>query len=76
MEIVLLRFNGLLLSFNELAHEQFSVFISSHDFTWLTKLSQHIHFAEIIKEVVLKEREEADWEASSRNARRNCATAP
>ena len=36
--------------------------IGSHDFTWLTKLSQHIHVAEVIKEVVLKEREGAEWE--------------
>ena len=31
--------------------------IGSHDFTWLTKLSQQIDVAEVIKEVVLKERE-------------------
>ena len=62
MAIVLQHFNGLILSFNEFVHEQFSVVIGSHDFTWLTKLSQHIHVAEVIKEVVLKEREGAEWE--------------
>ena len=36
--------------------------IGSHDFTWLTKLSQHIHVGEVIKQVVLKEREGAEWE--------------
>ena len=36
--------------------------IGSHDFIWLTKLSQHIHIAEVIKKVVLKEREGAEWE--------------
>ena len=36
--------------------------IGSHDFTWLTKLSQHIYVAEVTKEVVLKEREGAEWE--------------
>ena len=36
--------------------------MGSHDFTWLTKLIQHIHVAEVIKEVVLKEREGAEWE--------------
>ena len=38
------------------------MFIGSHDFTWLTKLSQHICVAEVIKGVVLKEREGAEWE--------------
>ena len=36
--------------------------IGSHDFTWLTKLNQHTHVAEVIKEVVLKDREGAEWE--------------
>ena len=36
--------------------------IGSHDFTWLIKLSQHIHVTEVSKEVVLKEREGAEWE--------------
>ena len=36
--------------------------IGSHDFTLLTRLSQHIHVAEVMKEVVLKEREGAKWE--------------
>ena len=36
--------------------------IGSHGFIWLTKLSQRIHVAEVIKEVVLKEREGAEWE--------------
>ena len=36
--------------------------IDSHDFNWLTKLSQHIHVAEVTKEVVLKDREKAEWE--------------
>ena len=39
--------------------------IGSHDFTWLTKLSQHIRVDEVIKEHVLKERDDANdaqWE--------------
>ena len=50
--------------FNKFAHEQFSVVIGSHDFTWLIKLSQHICVVEVIKEVGLKERERegAEWE--------------
>ena len=43
-------------------HEKFSMVIGSHEFTWLTKLSQQIHDDKVIKEVVLKEREDADWE--------------
>ena len=45
--------------------------IGSHDFTWLTKLRQHIHVDEAIEEVVLKEREGGakSGRASSRNAR-------
>ena len=44
--------------------------IGSHDFTWLTKLSQHIHVAEVIKEVVLKEREGAEWEGAIEECKR------
>ena len=44
--------------------------IASHDFTCLTKLSQHIHVAEVIKEVVLKEREGAKWEGIAEECKR------
>ena len=55
MKIVLKFLNGLILLFNEFAHEQFFVVIDSHDSTWLTKLNQRIYVVEVIKEVVLKE---------------------
>ena len=50
----------MILSFNEFSHEKFSAVIDSHDFAWLTKLSQHIHVAEVIKEAVSKEGEDAE----------------
>ena len=62
LEIVLWNFNGLILSFNEFVHEQFSVVLGSHELSWLSKLSHHIHVAEVIKEVALKEREGTEWE--------------
>ena len=71
----------MILSFNELSHEQFSVVIGSHGFTWITKLSQHIHVAEVIKEIVLKEREGAEWEGVMEKCKRElgdlaCPIAP
>ena len=44
--------------------------IGSHDFTWLTKLSQHIHVAEVINEVVSKEREGAKSEGAIEECKR------
>ena len=44
--------------------------IGSHEFTWLKKLSQHIHIAKVIKEVVSKEREGAQWEGIIKECRK------
>ena len=44
--------------------------IGGHDCTWLKKLSQHIHVAEVIKEVVLNKRESMEWEGVIKECKR------
>ena len=44
--------------------------IGRHEFTWLTKLSQHVHVVAVIKEVVLTEREGAEWEGVMEECKR------
>ena len=55
----------------------FSVVIGSHDFTWLTKLNQHIHVAGRHPGGGFEGKGRAQIRrAPSRIARGNCATSP